>query len=150
MTEHRHLATGGLFFACTLAAAISRNARAQVPIASRAAYSWTAANSSAGGTFQNCGDPPFGNCKVEIKEQLLRGVPERGETQWEKTVILNLKPLRPDGSGRISVKAPRGRTWHFDFEPGTGPRKIHIRRDPQVQLLADSEIAPILCWLWRP
>lgn len=102
-------------------------ARAQAPDAATAVYSWIAANSLEGGAFRNCGDPPYGNYKVEIRDQVLRGVPEKGETQWERSVTVSLKSLKADGSGRVTRLDRLGRRQHWDFDAGAGARKIYIR-----------------------
>lgn len=52
---------------------------------------------------------------------------------------MDLRPLNPDGSGRLSAKDKAGRAWYWDFESGSGPRKIRIRRE-------DKECI----YLWSP
>src|SRR5262249_32919545 len=43
-----------------------------------------------------------------------------GNVQWR----VSTRGLKPDGSGRIDLKDPKGRPAWFEFEPGHGPRKI--------------------------
>lgn len=91
------------------------------------AYRWTAAMNLVGGTFRNCGDPPYADYKIEVSGQTLRGVPEGGRNA--SPIALNLNSLKSDGSGRVNVTSPKGVVFHFDFEAGTGPRRIHLGGD---------------------
>ena len=92
-----------------------------------AAYRWTASMNLVGGTYRNCGDPPYADYKIEIAGQTFIGVPYGGRNA--STISLDLTSLKPDGSGRVNVTSPRGVVFHFDFEAGTGPRRIHFGGD---------------------
>lgn len=92
-------------------------------------YSWTTFTSLESGEHRHCGAPPYASHKVEVEGFVLRGTPVAGENKLNINAKVDLRPLKADGSGRLSVTDERGRTWHWDFEAGTGPRKIHIRQD---------------------
>ena len=89
---------------------------------------WMAAVDLEGGIYRNCGDPPFQKRQVEIKGKSFTATPEHID-QWNPTTRLNLAALKPDGSGRITVKSATGGVWHFDFDAGQGPRVIHVHGD---------------------
>ena len=92
------------------------------------AIHWTAAVNLEGGIYRNCGDPPFPKRRVEIKGKSFTATPEHID-QRNPTTRLNLAALKPDGSGRITVKNATGGVWHFDFDAGQGPRAIHVHGD---------------------
>src|SRR5688572_17088044 len=102
-----------------------------------ASYSWSALLSLDAGAFRNCGGPQFGSYKIDVKGYALQATPEGNANYQLKSGDMNLKPLKPDGSGRLSSTGPNGKTLHWDFEPGVGARKIRVRRD-------DSECAYLL------
>lgn len=41
-------------------------------------------------------------------------------------IRINTRSLRPDGSGRVTIKDARGRLGWVEFEAGHGPRKIYF------------------------
>ena len=69
------------------------------------AYRWTASMNLVGGTYRNCGDPPYADYKIEIAGQTFIGVPYGGRNA--STISLDLTSLKPDGSGRVNVTSPR-------------------------------------------
>jgi hypothetical protein len=70
------------------------------------------------GVPRNCGDGPW-IWKIKMVGQSFIATGARD------TVILNLRSLLPDGSGRVIGKSQKGIDYFWDFEAGTGPRKIH-------------------------
>jgi hypothetical protein len=87
---------------------------------------WRASMDLVGGIFRNCGDPPFSNYRFEIKGKALTGEPENGESYYVRRIRLNLSSLQPDGSGQVKVVSAKGVSVVFDFDAGTGPRKIRV------------------------
>lgn len=114
-------------------------ANAQPGGAPGASYRWTAAMSLDAGAHRNCGGPSFTDRNIEANGYVLRSAPTGGANQNEGNATMDLRPLNPDGSGRLSAKDKAGRTWYWDFESGSGPRKIRIRRE-------DKECI----YLWSP
>lgn len=114
------------------AGAVMGGMRVHLRRASNAAslnYSWTTFISLESGEHRHCGSPPYANHKVEVNGFLLRGTPVAGESKLNINAKVDLRPLKADGSGSLSVTDEQGRPWHWDLEAGTGPRKIHIRQD---------------------
>jgi len=90
---------------------------------------WTAVVDLVHGAQRNCGYPPYKGRKIVIRGQVLTATPET-EDQWNDTTTLYLAPLKPDGSGRITVSHATTRAgWHFDFDAGQGPRAIVVSGD---------------------
>lgn len=90
---------------------------------------WRAALTLVSGIPRNCGDGPYSNYSVKIVGLTFLANPENGESQFVRKVSLNLSALKSDGSGRVSTPGTRGAIWHFDFDAGSGARKIHARSD---------------------
>jgi hypothetical protein len=82
-------------------------------------YQWTALETIESGGRCGVSGTRF---NFAIKDNVLYAR-STGRENW----YMGLKPLKPDGSGRLVFKDDLGRENIFEFEAGTGPRKIrHI------------------------
>ncbi len=93
------------------------------------AVAWRASQTLIAGIPRNCGDPPFPDYVIRVSGKTLFADPEGGETQSVRGYVLDLAPLRADGSGRVTATSRRDTAWHYDFEAGSGARKFTVRRD---------------------
>lgn len=94
----------------------------------RAADNWVAAKSLANGINRNCGDAPWSDYRIEIRGNVLIGAPTN-PSQKDLPIRVDLQSLQPNGAGRVTFMPPSGiGPVQFDFEPGSGPRKITYGR----------------------
>lgn len=94
----------------------------------RAADNWVATKSLANGINRNCGDAPWSDYRIEIRGNVLTGAPTN-PSQKDLPIRVDLQSLQPNGSGRVTFMPPSGiGPVQFDFEPGSGPRKITYGR----------------------
>jgi hypothetical protein len=97
-------------------------------LAAEAADNWVATKSLANGIYRNCGDPPWSDYAIEVRGKIVTGMPTN-PSQRDLPIRVDLRSLQPDGSGRVSFMPPNGvGPVQFDFEPGSGPRKITYGR----------------------
>ena len=89
-------------------------------ISSAADAAWAAVSTLERGTSQNCGGGQA-DWKMELKGQALSYVTS---TNVKRTIDLN--SLQADGSGKVTAKDDKDREFYLTFEPGNGPRVIHI------------------------
>jgi hypothetical protein len=68
------------------------------------------------------------NCPDELRIQDVEMVGQRFKSVSNVGVVWNfsVSTLRPDGSGRVTVKNDRRIDVYWDFEPGQGPRRIRV------------------------
>lgn len=111
----------------TLALGLAASAAAQSGKA--AAYHWMATISLENGDSMYCGEPPYPKYTIDVEGRSLRGAPLGNESKYVRKIDLDLSPLHPDGSGRITAPNRKGVARYFDFEPGTGPRKFRVRHE---------------------
>jgi hypothetical protein len=94
----------------------------------QAADNWVATRSLVNGINRNCGDAPWSDYRIEIRGNILTGTPTN-PSQRDLPIRVDLQSLQPDGSGRVTFMPPSGiGPVQFDFEPGSGPRKITYGR----------------------
>lgn len=83
--------------------------------------SWTAVSTLEKGTSQNCGGGQT-EWRVDITATTLKYV----STATNNSFTVDLKPLQPDGSGKVIGKDDKNREFYIVFEPGSGPRPFHF------------------------
>ena len=100
-------------------------------ISSAADATWVAVSTLENGTSPYCAGGQFTGQQVSL-----------GQTDWQvdikgntltftsramnRSFTLDLKALRPDGSGKVVGKDDKNREFYLTFDPGTGARAFHV------------------------
>ncbi len=100
-------------------------------ISSAADATWVAVSSLANGTSPYCAGGQFTGQQVSL-----------GQTEWQvdikgntltltsratnRSFMLDLKALQPDGSGKLAGKDDKNREFYLTFDPGSGARAFHV------------------------
>ena len=101
-------------------------------ISSAADASWPAVGALENGMSTSCGggtvstgpewtSPAYG--QVDIKGNTLTFM---RQTTTKSSYTLDLKALRPDGSGRVVGRDDKNREFYVTFDPGSGARPFQV------------------------
>ena len=82
---------------------------------------WTAVSTVETGSAQNCGTGQ-GDWRVEITGNTIK----YGSLSTNRSWTVDLKGLKPDGSGRVTGKDDKNREFYLTFDPGPGARTFRV------------------------
>jgi hypothetical protein len=92
-------------------------------IANAADATWigTSSLSKDGAQDPTCSD--FADYTIVISGNTFTATPDAQHKSYT-TMRVNLAGLKADGSGTVTALGQKAKPWDFEFEPGTGARKI--------------------------